>query len=367
MIRTFKYLLDPTVKQRRVLEDWLERCRILYNIALEQRREWWRMARRSLSLYGQQKELTELRGADAVYGVIPIEICRSPLRQLQRAFEAFFRRVKCGETPGYPRFKGRGHFHSFEIGRVSLEGRKVRVPKLGLVKFRKYREMEGCILNIRIGTKTGKWYVAFSCDLGSAPEKKPVSKPIGVDVGLTSFATLSDGTKIDNPRFFRMAEDDLGQRQRILAKKKRGSKGRQQAKLLVQKAHERIRNQRLDFSRKLAADLYRKYDCIVYEDLNIKCLAAGKLAKSVQDAAWGTFIRILTSKAECAGKWAVPVDPRGTSIRCSSCTKPVVKLLSERIHRCDECGLVMDRDENAARNILALGRSAAVVFGQSPN
>jgi putative transposase len=367
VIRTFKYPLEPNRRQAELLAQWLELCRSLYNVALEQRREWWRMGRKSLHLYDQQKELTELRAVDRRYEGMPVVVCRSPLRQLQRAFEAFFQRVKRVETPGYPRFKGRHRFDSFDIGRAPVEGKKVRIPILGLVKFRKYRNLEGTIRDVRIGLRAGKWYVAFSCDLGEAPVKKPVFRPAGVDVGLSSFATLSDGKKVENPRFFRKGEDLLARRQQSLSRKKRGSRNRLQAKRLVQKAHEHVRNQRLNFARKQAAELYRTHDCIFYEDLNLKGLAQSKLAKSVLDVAWGMFIRALNDKAEGAGRWAIAVDPRGTSIRCSSCQESVPKSLSERTHRCGRCGLVMDRDENAARNILALGRSAADVFGQSPS
>lgn len=358
--------MEPNRRQKTVLGEWLCRCRALYNAALQQRRDVWQSNGKTLTYIDQTRELTRLRKEDPIYGAMPVDICRSPLRTLQRAFEAFFRRVKRGEMPGYPRFKGRDGFDSFGIGRTSVEGKKVRVPRLGLVKFRKYRDLGGEIVDARIILKAGKWHVAFSCDIGPVPEKKPVQNAIGVDVGLESFATLSDGAKVRNPRFFQKGEDLLARRQRILAKRKKGSKGRARARLIVQKAHEHIKNQRLDFVRKLAADLLRRHDCVFYENLNITGLARSRLAKSVQDAAWGKFIGALACKAECAGKWAIPVDPRGTSIWCSSCTEPVAKLLSDRIHRCRKCGLVMDRDENAARNILALGRSAAVVFSHSP-
>jgi putative transposase len=325
------------------------------------------MARKGRTYMDQTRELTELRAQDPAYREIPVGVSRSALRQLERAFQAFFRRVKRGEAPGYPRFKGRNRFDSFGIGRVSMEGKKVRVPKLGLVRFRKYRELGGEILDARIGLRAGKWYVAFSCDLGEAPERKPVQDPVGIDMGLESFATLSDGSKVENPRFLRKGEALLARRQRVLQKKKKGSKTRAAARLLVQKAHEHIRNQRLDFARKLSAELLERYDGVFFEDLNVRGLARSRLAKSVQDAAWGTFIRTLVGKAECAGRWAVPVDPGGTSQRCSECGLTVAKELSERTHRCLACGLVMNRDHNAARNILALGRSAAVVFSLSPN
>ena len=365
VIRTFTYPLLPSRRQGGVLQDWLERCRLLYNVALEQRREWWRMGKDS-SYFGQTKELTELRASDSRYGLMPVEVCRSPLRQLQRAFDGYFRRIKSGEYPGYPRWKGRGRLNSFEIGRIIPQGKKLRIPKLGLVKYRNYRELKGDVLTVRLVFKAGKWQVAFSCDLGLAPERLPVQDAVGIDLGLNSFATLSDGTKILNPRFFRKGEYRLAKRQRVLARRREGSNGRAAARLLVQKAHAHVRNQRLDFARKLVAELYRTFDCVFYEDLNLRSLASGRNAKSVLDASWGIFIRTLACKAECAGSWAVPVDPRGTSLRCSRCGLEVQKCLSDRVHRCPRCRLAIDRDENAARNILALGRSATVVFGHSP-
>jgi putative transposase len=366
MIRTYRYLLKPSRRQQAVLVEWLERCRVLYNVGLEQRREWWRMGK-GLNYMGQTKELTDLRAADSRYGQMPALVCRSPLRQLQRAFEGFFRRLRRGDKPGYPRFKGRGRFDSFGIGRVSVEGRKVRIPKLGLIKFWKYRDLGGEILDARVMHRAGRWQVAFACDLGPAPEKPPARSAVGLDVGLSSFATLSDGTKVENPRFFRKGEDLLARRQRRLSRTRRDSMGRARARLLVQKAHEHVRNQRLDFARKLAAELFRKYDCVFHEDLNLHGLSRSPLAKSVQDAAWGVFLRALIGRAECAGRWAVGVDPRGTSVRCSGCGASVPKELSDRIHRCFACKLEMDRDENAARNILAFGRNAADVLGQSPS
>lgn len=366
MIRTYRYRLSPNRKQKEVLGQWLERCRTLYNVALEQRREWYRMARKSLGYNQQTKELTELRKEDPSWEAVPVVVARSALKTLDRAYQAFFRRVKKGETPGYPRFKGRGRFDSFGIGKVSVEGKKVRIPILGLVKFMRYRDLGGPILDVRVCLKTGKWMVCFSCDLGEAPKKKAVASTVGLDLGLKAFAVFSDGKMVENPRYFRKAEELLATRQRKLSRKKLGSSGRAKARLLVAKAHEHVKNQRLDFARKLAVWIYEKYDLVSYEDLNIKALSRSVLAKSVQDAAWGMFIRTLISKAECAGKWAVPVDPRGTTKHCSACGVDVEKTMAERTHRC-VCGLILDRDENAARNIHALGRSAAVVAGLSLN
>lgn len=170
---------------------------------------------------------------------------------------------------------------------------------------------------------------------------------------------------------FRASEEVLARRQRSLARKRRDSNSRRAARQLVARAHERIRNQRLDFARKFACTLFDQFDLVAHEDLEIARMVRGKFSKSIHDAAWGTFLRCLALKAEEAGRWAVPVDPRGTSQRCSGCRRSVFKELSEREHRCDGCGLVLHRDENAARNVLALGLSveklteaSEVVFGR---
>jgi putative transposase len=206
--------------------------------------------------------------------------------------------------------------------------------------------------------------VCFSCDLGAAPPKVTVRQMVGIDVGLTIFATLSDGGEVPAPRLFRKGEDVLARRQRSLATKRRGSNSRRRARTLVAKAHCHIRNQRLDFARKLTVVLFAKYDLIAFEDLNIRGMVHSNLAKSIHDAAWGLFLRCLTDKAESAGRWAVPVDPRGTTQNCSACGEHVPKGLTDRAHICS-CGLVLGRDLNAARNIEALGRSAAAVGPKS--
>jgi putative transposase len=274
VIRTFRYPLEPNRRQAAILSRWLELCRILYNVALEQRRDGWRRAApKSVSYMDQTRELTELRDTDSRYSEMPAVVCRSPLRTLQRAFDGFFRRLKRGQTPAYPRFQGLGRFDSFAIGRVSAEGKKVRIPKLGLLKFRKYRELGGVILEARVGLRAGRWWIAFSCDVGEAPAKKAPKNPVGIDLGLDSFLVLSDGRKVQNPRFFRRAGDQLAARQRVLSRKKPGSGGRARARLLVQKAHDHVRNQRLDFARKIAAELYRSYD--IYEELAIRGWSEG--------------------------------------------------------------------------------------------
>jgi putative transposase len=365
MTRTYRYPLRPTKAQEAVLVEWLAFCQQLYNAALEHRIGAWRRARVSVGYNAQTAELTELRRLDEEAGTVPVDVARSALRRLDRAFQAFFRRCRSGEKPGFPRFRGRDWYDSFSLRALRVDGNRVYVPKLGPVRFHDYRPLEGEVREVTIRRGAGRWWVSFSCDLGDAPPKVVVRRATGIDLGLTTFATLSDGSEVPNPRYFRQGEDCLARRQRVLAGKCRGSKSRARAKLLVQKAHEHVRSQRLDFSRKLAAELFGQYDLIAYEDLNIRAMTRGTLAKSIGDAAFGTFIRCLTSKAESAGRHAVAVDPRGTSQICSGCGTKVPKTLSERLHECS-CGLRIGRDLNAARNVLALGRSAAALAAEVP-
>ena len=350
----------PNKAEEAKLDVYIWRCRQVYNAALQQRIEAYKRQGKSLSQFDQQKDLTELRQGDPDFGVVPATILRSALKRLNTSYSAFFRRVKEGkEKPGFPRFKGKDRFKSFSfMVPPSTEGSRILIPKIGYVKFKKYRDLKGEPLDASIKRdSTGKWWVSIQCDLGKAPEKvKPVVHT-GIDVGLTSFITLSDGGEIDNPRFFRKGETILAERQRKLALKKKGSKARLSQKKLVAKAHAHIHNQRLNFAWKLAKMLFSGFDLISYENLNIKGMVHGNLAKSINDAAWGLLIWCLTCKAEEAGKWAQDVDPRGTSQRCSRCGKVVKKTLSDREHICPYCGLRIGRDHNAALNIDALGLS----------
>jgi len=360
VIRSFRYPLRPNKAQEAVLDVYLWRARQVFNAALEQRISAYRNQGRTLTRYDQQRDLTELRQSDPDFEAVPATVLRSSLKRLDLAYRAFFRRIKAGEKPGFPRFKGRDRFKSFSfMVKPSIDGSTILVPKLGYVKFYKYREIRGVPLDASIRKDSRGWWVSIQCDVGESPRKIEPAAHAGIDVGLASFATLSTGEAISNPRLFRESEAVLAARQQVLARKKRGSRSRIRAKKLVARAHERARNQRLDFARKLVAQLFTRFDVISYEDLNIRGMVHGTLAKSIHDAAWGVFVHALTCKAEEAGKWAVAVDPRGTSQRCSRCGRlpDVRKSLSDRVHTC-VCGPPMDRDHNAACNIDALGLSA---------
>lgn len=359
MIRTYRYPLRATRRQERVLDAWRRRCCELYNAALEQRRLAWRMGRQRVTRYDQTKQLTALRAAMPEWAMVPSDVARSALARLDRAFGAFFRRVKAKQTPGFPRFRSHHRYDSFGIGRVTVKNGRARVPKLGWVRLHEYRPLRGEVRDVTIRRSAKRWWVCIAIDLGPAPEKRVVRAATGIDLGLKSFVVLADGEAIPNPRHYANGQRAFRRRQRALARKRRGSKNRAKARRKVALAHEHIRNQRRDFHYKLAADLCRRFDLIAHEALNIKGLVRSRLAKSVTDAGWGTFLRRLTCKAESAGMWVIPVDPSGTTQECSGCGMVVRKTLAERTHRCN-CGMILDRDENAAINILNRARGRRV-------
>jgi len=385
--RTFKYILKPTKLQRFALERIIEQCRQLYNAALAQRIWAYRIDGKGLGLYDQYKELTELRAADQAFSDVSVTAQRSALRRLDKAYENFFRRVKENHPkPGFPRFRGKERYDSFGIGRVLPQNEQdrhahLRVPNVGLLRFKLHRRLrwkewgakkneDGRAVEVK-NTELkrdarGRWYVCFSCDVGPAPAPREPVRAIGVDLGLKEFAVLSDGTKIENPRFFRRAQERLALRQQRLARRKKGSKSRARARLLVARGHEKIKNQRRNFHIETARELCKSYDLIAYEDLNVKGLVQSNLAKSISDAGWGNFTAILRCKAEEAGARVVAVNPRNTTQKCSQCGMLVPKTLADRVHQCPFCGYVADRDVNAALNILALGQSAVLLPGGKP-
>jgi putative transposase len=377
--KAFKYRLYPNKEQEQKLFWTLTRCRELYNAALTERKEAYRMAGKSISYYEQKRDLPDIKEIREEYKEIHSQVLQDVLLRLKRAFDRFFDRVKNGETPGYPRFQGRNRYTSFMYpqGGYTLSEKQVTRSKIGTIKCKVHRPLEGTPKTCTVKYESGQWYVVFSCECAD-PDPLPVSyEDVGIDLGVTHFAALSDGTFIDNPRHSRRAEKKLATLQQALARKKRGSHRRKKAALAVAKAHRKIRNQRKDFLHKQSRRLVNKHQIIVFEDVQANNLtkapkpkqdattgqylpngAAAKagLNKSILDAGWGMFIAMCTHKAAWAGRSVVLVNPKYTSQVCSGCGTIRKKELTERWHSC-ECGCSLDRDTNAAINILRLGRS----------
>ncbi|MGC9515996.1 RNA-guided endonuclease InsQ/TnpB family protein [Methanocrinis sp.] len=376
MLKSLKYRLYPTKSQRSKIERTLDLCRWTYNQTLVYRKDTWEKEGRSTSKYETHNLLPGWKTENPELTEVHSQVLQNVQERVELAFKAFFRRVKSGQKPGYPRFKGKGWYDSFTFPQsgFKLVSGKLRLSKIGDVKIKLHRPIEGEIKRLTVRrTSTGKWFACFSVEVDPLP--KPPWKDglmAGIDVGLESFATLSNGEKIDNPRFFRFEEKALAKAQRRLSKCEKGTPQRGKALKVVQRIHERIANRRYDFAHQISDQLVAKYGLIAFEDLNIKNMIQNHhLAKSISDAAWRMLVTTTSYKAEGAGSKAVLVDPRNTSQLCSRCGLKVPKSLSDRVHECPQCGLVMDRDENAAINILRLGlqslpkaRSSALQGGE---
>jgi putative transposase len=361
MRKSFRYKLYPTKKQEIALAEQLSEARRLYNGALAERKDAYKTVGISINYYDQANQLKEIRNNDDLK-LANFSACQDVLRRVDKTYQAFFARIKRGEKAGFPRFKSANQFDSYTFpsygdgcklrpdGRLYLQG-------IGCIKVKLHRPVDGQIKTVTVKRIAGRWYVSFSVAMNFCPFFPKTGKATGIDVNLSNFATLADGTKIENPRHYRKAQAKLRRAQRKVARRKKGSNGRRKAVRELQKAHEHIRNQRKNFHHQLSDWLVKNFCFIFAEDLNIKALAGSMLAKSVMDAGWAIFLAMIAYKAASAGRIFLAVNPKGTTQLCSACGTRVVKGLSQRWHSCPQCGLELDRDENAARNILRLGLS----------
>ena len=387
MRRAYKFLLRPTAKQVTALEACLEDTRQLYNAALEERREAWRMGKHRVTFYSQDAQLKEIRAADPErFGRWSFTCERAAIRRLDRAFQAFFRRVKAGEKPGYPRFKRHNWFDSIEwpdhgdgckwdsvphpaVTRIRLQG-------VGHVRVHQHRAVQGRVKTVSVKREGNRWYVVLSCDDVPAEPLEPTGAVVGIDMGIASFLTTSGGTYVSNPRPLVAAAENLAVAQQSLARKKRGSNRRRKAVRKVAALHGKVRRTRLDHAHKTALALVRDHDVIVHEALKVANMtrrpkprpaedgtwepngAAAKagLNRSISDAGWGVFLNVLRAKAESAGRVVVEVDPRHTSQRCARCGHIAAgNRVSQAEFRCLSCGHEAHADVNAAINILRAG------------
>lgn len=360
MRKTFLYQARINKTTQANALGWLELCRNLYNMALDQRIDAFKHFKR-LSGIDQKNQLPGLRAAFPEYKQVGSQCLQDVIERLDRAYQAFFRRVKHGEKPGFPRFKSFGRYDSLTLKQAGwkMAGRDLQITNLGRFRLHLSRPVEGDIKTITIRkTATGKWLVAFSCENVTEKAYPEAVASVGIDVGITSFCTDSQGKKIDNPQYYRDSHTLLRRRQRGLARKVKGSNRRRKARLLVARTHEKTANQRRDFLHKVANHYIHNFASIHVEKLNIKGMVKNRhLSKSITDASWGQFLNLLTYKAAEAGRELVVVNPRNTSKICSNCGEVVKKSLAVRTHHCPHCGLVLDRDENAARNILRAGQA----------
>ena len=368
-MKAYKYKLRVNAKFQQSAEKTLEICRELYNAALQERRDAFKINHLSFNYQTQQNQLPEIKEIRPDLNEVFSQVLQNVLKRVERGFQAFFRRVRNGEKPGYPRFRSSSRYNSFTYPQSGfrLEGNKLYLSKIGSVRLRLSRPVEGRIKTCTIKREADGWYVIFAVEENQSRFIPKTGDSVGLDVGLESFATLSTGEQIDNPRFLRESERELKTAQRRVSRRrnKRSNRRRKAVKLLAKK-HQKVARQRLDFFHKTSLNILREFDEVAIEDLNIKGMVKNHgLAKSIGDAAWGTFASVLEGKAESAGRQVVRVPAAFTSQDCSQCGQRIRKSLATREHLCG-CGFVAHRDHNAAINIIARAeRSGMVSVGKS--
>lgn len=349
--------------------NMLEECRWLYNQLLEQRKNAWEQSQTSLTLYDQHATLPALKKERPSLRQVHSQVLQNVAVRIDLGFKAFFRRVRAGEKPGYPRFRGYGRYDSFCYPQApsgcNLVGDTLHLSKVGPVKVVLHRPLEGTPKTICIRrSSTGKWYATFSCEW--EPSRLPeCPEQVGIDVGLKTFATLSTGDEIANPRFFRTEEKALAKAQRHLSKEEKGTPQRAKRRKVVARVHERTGWRRSDFAHQHSRRIVNRFGLIAVEDLEVnRMLHNHCLAKSISDAAWSGFSSMIACKAEWAGRKYVAVNPAYTSQTCSGCGHRLASDkrlgLSDRVFDCTCCKLHIDRDLNASRVILRLGQQSLV-------
>ncbi|HEY7343023.1 MAG TPA: RNA-guided endonuclease TnpB family protein [Ktedonobacterales bacterium] len=366
MLKTLKYRLYPNKQQQCLLDQQLEECRWLYNHLLAERRDAWEQRQESLRYYDQATSLPVLKAERASLAGVHSQVLQNIAVRIDLAFKAFFRRMKAGETPGYPRFRGKGRYASLTFPQVPVgcrldaENKRLRIANVGLVKVILHRPLEGTPKTATISrSSTGKWYVCFSCECAEPLPLPETGQVVGIDVGLKTFATLSTGAEVANPRFFRQEERALAKVQRRLSKAEKGTPERAKRRKIVARAHERVAWRRSDFAHQHSRRITNTFDLIAVEDLAVNRMTHNHcLAKSIQDAAWSQFASLLSYKAAWAGRKYVAVNPAYTSQDCSQCGHRQKLSLSDRTYTCSCCGIALDRDYNASLNILRLGQQS---------
>lgn len=376
MRTAYQYRLRPTPDQESLMENWLELLRRQYNYRLGERFNWWEQNRCDINacplicylpelkdnpdFYSQKRDLVNSKLLFLEYRQIHSQVLQDCIERVKKTFDRWFKGDSKGNRSGKPRFKGQGRYRSFTFPQMKqdcIDGNFIKLPKLGKVKSILHRSIpDGFkIKTATITQKADGWYVTLSLEDASVPELSPESpildNTIGIDMGLKSFLVTDEGQEVEIPQHYRKAQKKLGQLQRSLFRKKKGSKRRKKAVRRVAKAHQKVANQRKDFHYKTAKTLLNNGKNIGHESLNIKGIARTRMAKSTHDAGWSQFLQILSVKAANAGLMTIAVNPNGTTQDCSGCGQKVPKEIQDRWHSCPHCGLELDRDHNAAINI----------------
>jgi putative transposase len=395
MRTAYQYRLRLTTAQQTTIDEWLELCRRQYNYRLAERFNWWQQNRCHINacplicylpelkdrpdFYSQKRDLVNSKVLFPEYKDLPSHTLQDVMARVEKTFERWLKGDSNGRRSGKPRFKGQGRFRSIAfpdpVKSEHIDGRFIQLPKLGKLKMILHRPLPAGfkVKTAAIVKKVDGYYITLSLQDSSVPELTPeiptMDNTIGIDLGLKAFLVDDAGEEVAIPQHYRQAEKRLKRLQRSLSRKKKGSNRRKKAIKRVAKAHLKVVNQRKDFHYKTAKKLLDKGKNVGHEALNIKGIARTRMAKSTHDAGWGTFLQILSIKAERAGLMTIAVNPNGTTQDCSNCGQKVPKTIRDRWHSCPHCGLELDRDHNAAINIkhTAVGHSVLKARGVRRN
>jgi putative transposase len=355
--KAFRFrICEPSKIVQANLEQTLNLCRDLYNAALQERRDAYKLNRISINYYDQANQLSEIKQTNPEYKDVHSQVLQDVLKRLDKTFKAFFGRVKKGQA-GFPRFKSQSRFDSFcypQSG-FSLIGNKLTLSRIGTVKLKLSREIVGKVKTLAIKRECGKWFAVFTVET-KAEILPETNKVVGLDVGIENFVTLSDGTQIDNWKYFESSKKQLRRAQRKVSRRKKFSNRWRKAVKQVKKIHLHIKNQRNDFQHKLSTHLVREFQTIVCEDLNIKGMSRGILSKQIHDVSWASFFQKIEYKVANTDRRLIKVNPNYTSQTCL-CGHREKKTLAVRWHNCLKCGLSIHRDILSAKIILSLGLS----------
>jgi len=350
------FFIEPTAEQEKSLFHTLYLCSRLYNYALDQRINHYKETGKGLTYADQQNMLPQYKKEHPEYKTVHSQILQDVLRRLDNAYKNFFEgRAK------YPKFKDKYHYNSITLPQCDAKrnfGKEgyVYIPNIGHIKMNAHRNFDpDTVKTINIKYHSGKWYANLSVEVNEEKPKEDTYKCVGIDKGIYSIAATSDGELYNNPKWLQKSEKRLKRLQKQLSKKKKGGKNRDKAKRRLAKLHEKVANQRKDYLHKVSYNIVERYNIICVENLQVKNMMKNhKLAKSIANVGWGMLDAFIEYKAQKSGKIFIKVNPAYTTQRCSRCGEIVEKDLSVRIHKC-KCGLEIDRDVNAAINILYYG------------
>jgi putative transposase len=363
IVKTLRYRLEPNSEQRQRFAQFAGCCRFVFNQGLAARKATYEKDGTTLTYETQSKMLTAMKKADETVWLADVnaQVLQQALKDLDLAYRYFFQRLKTGQAPGFPKFKKKGKKDSFRFPQdVKVNGGRAYLPKIGWVKYRDSRPIEGVIKQATIKREGKHWFISFACEV-TLPAPPPVdikeAKVVGIDLGIKNFAVLSDGTEVENPRHLRRALSKLRKAQRHLSRKTKQSNAWKKHVAKITKLHVNVKNSRKDFAHKVSTAIVKNHDVIAVEDLNISGMVKNRhLSSAISDVGWGLFVNMLKYKTEWAGKHLVQTGRfEATSQLCSSCGTKKPMPLSDRTYVCDGCGMVLDRDLNASLNIRAAG------------